>query len=433
VAVAVVRVAKAGVLEIGRQLIGEVQLEAPAQVFQRRDGDVGVVGVDAPVAAYTASTVGRHEVARAHGEARSGRRCADDAVCLTVTRAALMDICRAGGDATADGHVRISRGPREGGADGQSDQSFLHNSSVHAVSSKVILVTCSDASCHGRSPRGPTRLAPRRCEKARPVCLGPAQGINYCRSESQEGRSFCLVSATALSRQQVCFADPQRYKQVFVLGMQVSGNTYCKSYQPLVCFAYRRVERGVEQPMEFRKAADGRAYVVKGFNVSAFFEVVAEVVAARGVNWKVVAKEIGVSPSTLSRRGRGRCPDSASLAALSAWAGVNPADFVVMPEKDAANPLAAISGVLRSDPDLGPDAVRALEAILRVADASFERTKHETAAGGAAGSPDRVAPSTSGQRFDPQAASPTKVGHRDDAIYKLESSKAGTGMDRQAA
>lgn len=125
-----------------------------------------------------------------------------------------------------------------------------------------------------------------------------------------------------------------------------------------------------------RETRDGEAYVVRGFNVSAFFEVVAEVVAARNTNWKLLAKEVGVSPSTLSRRGRGRCPDAATLAALSAWAGLNPADFVVTSNnRRTANPLAAISGVLRSDPSLAPNAVQALETIIRVAYASMGRGK----------------------------------------------------------
>lgn len=137
--------------------------------------------------------------------------------------------------------------------------------------------------------------------------------------------------------------------------------------------------------MDSRKSVDGRAHVTKGFNVSAFFEVLAEVVAARKSNWKLLAKEIGLSPSTLSRRGQGRCPDAATLAALSAWAGLNPADFVVTPANGRrTSSLAAISGVLRSDPNLEPKAVQALEAIIRVVYASFEQTTRDISLPGAA-------------------------------------------------
>jgi len=132
----------------------------------------------------------------------------------------------------------------------------------------------------------------------------------------------------------------------------------------------------VTTSLRTRGTSDGEAYVVRGFNVSAFFEVIAEVVAARNISWKALAKDVGVSPSTLSRRGRGRCPDAATLAALSAWAGLNPADFVVASnQRRTANPLAAISGVLRSDPSLAPAAVQALETIIRVAYASMEKSR----------------------------------------------------------
>src|SRR5215831_14605863 len=105
----------------------------------------------------------------------------------------------------------------------------------------------------------------------------------------------------------------------------------CVSSHSLVC-STPNVTQGVTivtTSLRTRGTSDGEAYVVRGFNVSAFFEVIAEVAAARNTNWKALAKELGVSPSTLSRRGRGRCPDAATLAALSAWAGLNPADFVV--------------------------------------------------------------------------------------------------------
>jgi len=185
--------------------------------------------------------------------------------------------------------------------------------------------------------------------------------------------------------------------------------------------------------MEFRKATDGRARVVKGFNVSAFFEVIAEVVTVRGATWKLVASEIGVSPSTLSRRSRGRCPDAATLAALSAWAGVNPADFVARPGNGATSPLAAISGVLRSDPNLGPEAVRALEAILRVAYASFERTKQEIELATTARSVAVSAPLTARRRGGPSEMSATEVKHGDDALFKLESTRRTIITNRQAA
>ena len=132
--------------------------------------------------------------------------------------------------------------------------------------------------------------------------------------------------------------------------------------------------------MDSCRAADGRAYLVKGFNVSAFFEVLGEVLSARRLTWWMLARQIGVSAATLSRSRHGRCPDATTLAALSAWSGLNPADFVIGPlNGNAATPLPAISGVLRSDPALAPHAVQALEAIIHLAYASFEQANWKSA------------------------------------------------------
>jgi hypothetical protein len=160
--------------------------------------------------------------------------------------------------------------------------------------------------------------------------------------------------------------------------------------------------------INLRRPADGRAYLVRGFNVSAFFEVLAEVVEARKVSWKVLAQEIGVSPATLMRRGCGRCPDGATLAALSAWAGLNPADFVVAAESGIkTNSLVAISGVLRSDPTLEPKAVQGLEGIIRAAYASFAQIKRDIALARAARH-EAVAP-----LFGPNGESDDRSGFRD--------------------
>jgi transcriptional regulator with XRE-family HTH domain len=113
----------------------------------------------------------------------------------------------------------------------------------------------------------------------------------------------------------------------------------------------------------------------KGFDAEAFYEALARVVEARKVRWRHVSKETGVTPSTLTRMGQGRRPDAASLAALSAWAGLNPADFVATPRKypprsnDAvnANPMIAIAGLLRADAHLQPAAAKALADIIHIA------------------------------------------------------------------
>src|SRR6266436_679610 len=91
----------------------------------------------------------------------------------------------------------------------------------------------------------------------------------------------------------------------------------------------------------------------KGFNGDAFYRALQSTVVARSKNWKQVAAETGVSASTLARMAQGRKPDAASLAALSAWAGLNPSDFVSAPYRSSRpEPMAQISGLLRGDPNL---------------------------------------------------------------------------------
>jgi transcriptional regulator with XRE-family HTH domain len=111
----------------------------------------------------------------------------------------------------------------------------------------------------------------------------------------------------------------------------------------------------------------------KGFDGDAFYRALENTVVARAKTWKQVATETGVSASTLARMAHGRRPDAASLAALSAWAGLNPSDFVDAPYKvPQPEPMAQISTLLRSDPHLDTDAAEAVEAIIR---AAYERLR----------------------------------------------------------
>ena len=112
----------------------------------------------------------------------------------------------------------------------------------------------------------------------------------------------------------------------------------------------------------------------KGFDGDGFYRVLEATVAERGKTWKEVAADTGVSASTLTRMAQGRRPDAASLAALSAWAGLNPSDFVHASyiKKRRTAPLAQISTLLRSDPNLDAQSAEAVEAIVR---AAYERLR----------------------------------------------------------
>jgi transcriptional regulator with XRE-family HTH domain len=111
----------------------------------------------------------------------------------------------------------------------------------------------------------------------------------------------------------------------------------------------------------------------KGFDGDGFYRALQNTVNARSKTWKQVAAETGISASTLARMAQGRRPDAASLAALSAWAGLNPSDFVHAPYKSLQpEPMAKISTLLRSDPNLDAQGADAVEAILR---AAYERLR----------------------------------------------------------
>ncbi len=107
----------------------------------------------------------------------------------------------------------------------------------------------------------------------------------------------------------------------------------------------------------------------KNFNAEAFYEALADTVRARKVTWKEVSKVTGVSATTLTRMAQGRSPDAASQAALAAWTGINPADFVrVSGKRKKQEALAAALTLFRADPKLKDrGAIAAMEAIVRTA------------------------------------------------------------------
>ena len=107
------------------------------------------------------------------------------------------------------------------------------------------------------------------------------------------------------------------------------------------------------------------------FDSTAFFRALESTALARGLKWKAVSDQTGVGASTLSRMAQGRGPDAASLALLSAWSGLNPADFTGIGTSAAkAEPLARLTAQLRRDPRLSREAADALEEVIK---ATYQR------------------------------------------------------------
>jgi transcriptional regulator with XRE-family HTH domain len=94
------------------------------------------------------------------------------------------------------------------------------------------------------------------------------------------------------------------------------------------------------------------------------------------MNWKQVSEATNVGPSTLARMSKGKRPDANALAALSAWAGVNPADFVPNAGRshDHQDTLADIYRCLRRDPNLSAEATAALDEVIK---ATYERLRRK--------------------------------------------------------
>ena len=94
--------------------------------------------------------------------------------------------------------------------------------------------------------------------------------------------------------------------------------------------------------------------------------------ASKGLNWKEISEQSGVSASTLTRMSQGRRPDIDGLALLLAWSGLDAANF--LPEANNPEPLAQISANLRADRNLSPESAKALEEIIKVA---YERFREQ--------------------------------------------------------
>jgi transcriptional regulator with XRE-family HTH domain len=112
------------------------------------------------------------------------------------------------------------------------------------------------------------------------------------------------------------------------------------------------------------------------FDAEAFYAALDSQRQSRRQTWKQVAREAGISASTLTRMAQGKRPDVNSLAALLTWSGLKADEFVIADDRATARPepLAQITAYLRADPHLKPEAAAALEAVLR---AAYEKLRQD--------------------------------------------------------
>lgn len=94
---------------------------------------------------------------------------------------------------------------------------------------------------------------------------------------------------------------------------------------------YRRVNALAAAQPTREQAQRGRMatqWDAKAFDFSRYFAALQRAMRARNASAADVSRATGVSNTTLTRMKEGRRPDATSLAALSAWAGLNPAEYV---------------------------------------------------------------------------------------------------------
>jgi len=111
------------------------------------------------------------------------------------------------------------------------------------------------------------------------------------------------------------------------------------------------------------------------FDFEGFYRALDATRGSRGLTWKQVAEATSVHASTLARMAQGKRPDADGLASLSAWSGINPAEFVstATRRRRSSESLARISQLLREDQKLSPEGARALEEIVRAAYAQLSK------------------------------------------------------------
>ncbi len=90
----------------------------------------------------------------------------------------------------------------------------------------------------------------------------------------------------------------------------------------------------------------------------------------RGLSWRQLAKEIGVSPSLLSRLGNDQRPDADGFVTLVRWLNMQAEEFMVDVEGDRGTQsepelLTQLAPLLRARKDLDKRDVAYLEEVIR--------------------------------------------------------------------
>ena len=102
------------------------------------------------------------------------------------------------------------------------------------------------------------------------------------------------------------------------------------------------------------------------FRLGAFHAALDSVRVSRGLTWKNVADQSGVSASTLTRLTQGKRPDVDSLSALIQWSGLTADDYMPLARSTVPpEPLAEITSVVYGDRSLSKGDRDAMIDIIR--------------------------------------------------------------------
>ncbi len=104
-------------------------------------------------------------------------------------------------------------------------------------------------------------------------------------------------------------------------------------------------------------------------NVKALYAALDHARDERGISWRELARQTGLSPSTLSRIRNGDArPSVEAFAALTKWLGASPKDFLSPePGKKEQELMAQLTALLRARNDLDAQQVKALEDVIGAA------------------------------------------------------------------
>ena len=102
------------------------------------------------------------------------------------------------------------------------------------------------------------------------------------------------------------------------------------------------------------------------FDTDSFHAALDSTRIARGLTWKQVAEQSGVSTSTLSRIPSGANPDLDGLAALTLWSGLSADSFIPGMNPMEHEPMAEISRQIMSDTRLTQEERGTMDQLTKV-------------------------------------------------------------------